>query len=81
MPSQSALDIVNSLFAGHKDIGDYVDAQMKNLALDEIEALKKDVGSKIFSPDEEEVEGETPTAEAEEEQSQETTDETDNGND
>jgi hypothetical protein len=78
MPSQASLDIVNSLFAGQKDIADYVDAQMKNLAFDRIEDLKKEVGSKIFASDDEELESEPETTEESEE---DTTDETDNGND
>ncbi|UNH61296.1 hypothetical protein SSZBM1_179 [Synechococcus phage S-SZBM1] len=81
MPSQSSLDIVNSLFAGQKDIGDYVDAQMKSLALDRIEDLKKEVGSKIFASDEEEEVDEEDVEPQTEEQPEDTTDETDHGND
>lgn len=76
MPSQSSLDIVNALFAGQKDVSDYVDARMKELAFDSIDAMKKDVGAKLFAS-EEDTEEETETEEPDEE----TTDETDNGND
>ena len=43
MPSEPALDIVNSVFAGQKDLSDYVDSRMKELAVDSIETLKKDL--------------------------------------
>ena len=49
MPSQSALDIVNQLFAGQKDLSDYVDTQMKSLAMDKIGDMKKDVGASMFA--------------------------------
>ena len=69
MPSQHSLDIVNSVFAGQKDLSDYVDSRMK------------DVGSRMFTPPdpaETEVEpedsAETTTAETEV-----TPDATDNG--
>lgn len=75
MPSQAALDIVNSLFAGQKDVSDYVDTRMKELAFDSIDAMKKDVGAKLFGSQEETEEEET------EDDTEETTDETDHGND
>jgi hypothetical protein len=77
MPSQASLDIVNALFAGQKDVSDYVDARMKELAFDSIDAMKKDVGAKLFASEEDAEEKETETEEPDEE----TTDETDNGND
>ena len=81
MPLQHSLDIVNSVFAGQKDLSDYVDSRMKELAVDSIDAMKKDVGSRMFTPPdpaETEVEpedsAETTTAETEV-----TPDATDNG--
>ena len=52
MPSQSANDIVNALFAGQKDLSDYVDTQMKSLAMDSIEDMKKEVGKTMFDTQE-----------------------------
>ncbi len=66
MPTQSALEIVNALFAGQKDLSDYVDSAMKVVAVDQIDAKKQEVGSSMFKePDE----TDTPP--------EETTDETD----
>ncbi|BCV07290.1 MAG: hypothetical protein CM15mL1_0150 [Libanvirus sp.] len=48
MPSQSANDIVNALFAGQKDLSDYVDTQMKSLAMDSIEDMKKRLGKQCL---------------------------------
>lgn len=53
MPTQSASDIVNALFAGQKDLSDYVDTAMKNLAVDAIDAKKQDVGKTMFTQPEE----------------------------
>ena len=78
MPTQSALEIVNALFAGQKDLSDYVDSAMKVVAVDQIDAKKQEVGSSMFKePDE------TPEVEASAETEvtdtppEETTDETD----
>jgi len=81
MPSQSALDIVNSLFAGQKDLSDYVDTQMKSLAMDTIGDMKKEVGAKMFQPTPEEPEEVEASAETEEPEAsqEEPTDETDHG--
>lgn len=68
MPTQSALDIVNALFAGQKDLSDYVDTGMKLAAFDQIADKKKEIGAKVFAPPEEE---EAPESE------EEITDETD----
>lgn len=97
MPSQSSIDIVNTVFGGGKDLSDYVDSRMKELAMDSIEDIKKEVGKTMFSPTPEEPEeGETePKAEVDAEadgtpssveptdepETEETPDETDNGND
>ena len=42
MPSQSSIDIVNTVFGGGKDLSDYVDSRMKELAMDSIEDMKKE---------------------------------------
>ena len=97
MPSQSSIDIVNTVFGGGKDLSDYVDSRMKELAMDSIEDMKKEVGKTMFAPTPEEPEeGETETtaevdAEADgtpssveatdEPETEETPYETDNGND
>ena len=39
MPTQAALDIVNALFAGKKDVSDYVATGMKTTAVDAIDCL------------------------------------------
>ena len=80
MPTQSALDIVNALFAGQKDLSDYVDAAMKTVAVDQIDTKKQEIGSNMFKEPEEE----TPEVEASAETEtppEETTDETDQGGD
>ncbi len=83
MPTQSALDIVNALFAGQKDLSDYVDAAMKTVAVDQIDLKKQEIGSNMFKEPEEE----TPEVEASAETEvtdtppEETTDETDQGGD
>ena len=78
MPTQSALEIVNALFAGQKDLSDYVDSAMKVVAVDQIDAKKQEVGSSMFKdPDESpEVEASAET-EVTDTPPEETTDETD----
>ena len=63
MPSEPALDIVNSVFAGQKDLSDYVDSRMKELAVDSIEDLKKDIGKAMFAPTPDEPEEEESSTE------------------
>tara|TARA_Y100001937_G_scaffold128232_1_gene203452 strand:- start:9373 stop:9621 length:249 start_codon:yes stop_codon:yes gene_type:complete len=82
MASQAASDIVNAIFAGQKDLSDYVKDAMHDKALDAIGAKKVEYGKQAFaptpdSPEEEEVEAPEATSEPQEE----TPDETDNGND
>lgn len=77
MPTDAALDIVNALFAGQKDLSDYVDTAMKAVAVDAIDAKKREMGSALFNSAEEDPESEEETDEPEEE----TTDETDQGRD
>tara|TARA_B100000287_G_scaffold362988_1_gene356538 strand:- start:235 stop:510 length:276 start_codon:yes stop_codon:yes gene_type:complete len=48
MPTDAARDIVNALFAGNKDLSDYVATGMNARAVDAIETQKKEIGSKIF---------------------------------
>jgi len=93
MPSQSSIDIVNTVFGGGKDLSDYVDSRMKELAMDSIDSMKQEVGKQMFTPtpetpDEgEETEEEQDDAEApgtpssvEDTSTEEPSDETDNGN-
>ena len=84
MPSDTSLDIVNALFSGQKDLSDYVDSQMKALALDKIGDMKKDVGAKMFAVPEEGPENTEQPEDAippdqPEASTEEPTDETDNG--
>lgn len=94
MPSQNALDIVNTVFGGGKDLSDYVDSRMKELAMDSIDSMKQEVGKTMFAPTPEKPEeGEEAEVDAEadgtpssveatdEPETEETPDETDNGND
>ncbi len=52
MPTQVARDIVNALFAGQKDLSDYVVQGMNAKAMDAIDAQKKEIGKAIFKPQE-----------------------------
>ena len=92
MPSQSSIDIVNTVFGGGKDLSDYVDSRMKELAMDSIDSMKQEVGKQMFTPtpetpDEGEEAEEQDDAEApgtpssvEDTSTEEPSDETDNGN-
>jgi hypothetical protein len=80
MASQAASDIVNALFAGQKDLSDYVKDAMHDKALDAIGVKKVEYGKNAFSPTPETPEEEE-TPEATDEPQEETPDETDNGND
>ena len=88
MPTEVARDIVNALFAGQKDLSDYVVQGMNAKAVDAIDAHKKEVGKQIFKPQEdgpentEQPEDAAPEASAETENETEVTkDETDQGGD
>ena len=52
MPTDAARDIVNALFAGNKDLSDYVATGMNAKALDAIDAQKKEIGKNMFKPQE-----------------------------
>jgi hypothetical protein len=81
MPTDAALDIVNALFAGQKDLSDFVATGMNAAAVDALDAKKKEMGAKLFAPEtEEEPESEPEQPEATADQ-EETTDETDQGRD
>ena len=89
MPTEVARDIVNALFAGKKDLSDYVVQGMNAKAVDAIDAHKKEVGKHIFKPQEDGPENTEqpedaapPEASAETEKETEVTkDETDQGGD
>tara|TARA_E500000331_G_C16778053_1_gene506834 strand:+ start:174 stop:380 length:207 start_codon:yes stop_codon:yes gene_type:complete len=68
MPSDVAMDVVNKLFSGSKDLSTEVDKAMMAFSADAIDAKKKEMAKSFLD---------TPP-EPEEEQS---TDETDNGTD
>ena len=71
MPTEVARDIVNALFAGKKDLSDYVVQGMNAKAVDAIDAHKKEVGKHMFEPQEdgpentEQPEDAAPSAETE----------------
>ena len=52
MPTEVARDIVNALFAGQKDLSDYVVQGMNAKAVDAIDARKQEVGKVLFKPQE-----------------------------
>ena len=86
MPTEVARDIVNALFAGKKDLSDYVVQGMNAKAVDAIDAHKKEVGKHMFKPQEdgpentEQPEDAAPEASAETEtETEEPKDETDQG--
>tara|TARA_B100000902_G_scaffold323161_1_gene316837 strand:- start:248 stop:520 length:273 start_codon:yes stop_codon:yes gene_type:complete len=90
MPTEVARDIVNALFAGQKDLSDYVVQGMNAKAVDAIDQHKKEVGKHIFKPQEdgpentEQPEDASPEASAETEtetETEEPKDETDQGRD
>jgi len=76
MPTQAALDIVNALFAGQKDLSDYVAQGMSDAAMSAIDAKKVEVGKSFMASQEEddEEEEETPEVETEQPESEEETD-------
>ena len=45
MPSVDAMNIVNKLFSGSKDLGSEVDVAMKAMTADALEAKKKEIGA------------------------------------
>ena len=86
MPTEVARDIVNALFAGKKDLSDYVVQGMNAKAVDAIDAHKQEGGKHMFKPQEdgpentEQPEDAAPSAETEKE-TEVTKDETDQGGD
>ena len=89
MPTDVARDIVNALFAGQKDLSDYVVQGMNAKAVDAIDTKKQEVGKHIFKPQEdgpenteqpEDAAPETPEASTETE-TEEPKNETDQGGD
>ena len=87
MPTEVARDIVNALFAGQKDLSDYVVQGMNARAVDAIDAQKKEVGKVIFKPQEDGPENTEQPADAEppeastETETEEPKNETDQGGD
>ena len=87
MPTEVARDIVNALFAGKKDLSDYVVQGMNAKAVDAIDAHKKEVGKHMFEPQEDGPENTEQPADAEppeastETETEEPKNETDQGGD
>ena len=87
MPTDAARDIVNALFAGQKDLSDYVVQGMNAKAVDAIDAHKKEVGKHMFEPQEDGPENTEQPADAEppeastENETEEPKNETDQGGD
>lgn len=53
MPSVHAMDIVNKLFSGSKDLSAEVDDAMKAMSADALEAKRKEIASDFLKPEEE----------------------------
>ena len=87
MPTDAARDIVNALFAGQKDLSDYVVQGMNAKAVDAIDARKQEVGKVLFKPQEDGPENTEQPADAEppeastENETEEPKNETDQGGD
>ena len=87
MPTDVARDIVNALFAGQKDLSDYVVQGMNAKAVDAIDARKQEVGKVLFKPQEdgpentEQPEDAAPPEATAETETEEPKDETDQGGD
>jgi len=87
MPTDVARDIVNALFAGQKDLSDYVVQGMNAKAVDAIDAQKKEVGKHLFKPQEdgpentEQPEDAAPPEASTETETEEPKNETDQGGD
>ena len=87
MPTDAARDIVNALFAGQKDLSDYVVQGMNAKAVDAIDAQKKEVGKHLFKPQEdgpentEQPEDAAPPEASTETETEEPKNETDQGGD
>ena len=82
MPTQAAQDIVNALFAGQKDLSDYVATGMNAAAVKAVDDKKQEIGKVMFAPQEEGPENtEQPADEPVAQTPEETPDETDSGRD
>ena len=82
MPTQAAQDIVNALFAGQKDLSDYVATGMNAAAVTAVDNKKQEIGKTIFAPQEKGPENtEQPADEPVAQTPEETPDETDSGRD
>jgi hypothetical protein len=53
MPSVHAMDIVNKLFSGSKDLSAEVDDAMKAMSADALEQKRKEIASDFLKPEEE----------------------------
>ena len=87
MPTEVARDIVNALFAGKKDLSDYVVQGMTAKAVDAIDQRKQEIGKVLFKPQEDGPENTEQPADAEppeastENETEEPKNETDQGGD
>jgi len=87
MPTDAARDIVNALFAGQKDLSDYVVQGMNAKAVDAIDQRKQEIGKVLFKPQEDGPENTEQPADAEppeastENETEEPKNETDQGGD
>ena len=50
MPTQAAQDIVNALFAGQKDLSDYVATGMNAAAVKAVDDKKQEIGKPLSVP-------------------------------
>ena len=87
MTTDVARDIVNALFAGQKDLSDYVVQGMNAKAVDAIDQRKQEIGKVLFKPQEDGPENTEQPADAEppeastETETEEPKNETDQGGD
>ena len=87
MTTDVARDIVNALFAGQKDLSDYVVQGMNAKAVDAIDQRKQEIGKVLFKPQEDGPENTEQPADAEppeastENETEEPKNETDQGGD
>ena len=87
MPTVAARDIVNALFAGQKDLSDYVVQGMNAKAVDASDQRKQEIGKVLFKPQEDGPENTEQPADAEppeastENETEEPKNETDQGGD
>jgi hypothetical protein len=59
MPSVDAMNIVNKIFSGSKDLSNEVDVAMKTISTDAFEAKKREIAANWMNPEPTEENDET----------------------